>query len=219
MFGGRTYAHSCSGRCIERLSEVEVIMNAKRWAHGLVLAIVYSTAGATNVVRNPDFVGGADGWDTAGTGGGSAYFESGFGSPTAGTLRMDAFVAGSGAYAEQCVDVRRLTKLDFGYRFELVTNFGAAKHAVTLTFFDSSGCTGNALGKPLAADEGDAPPVENGYKEAMSFSNLVPVGALSAHIEISAMGGSGGQQGGVSLLVDHVQVGPLDVVFFDDFEP
>jgi hypothetical protein len=188
--------------------------NLPPWFAALLIAISPS-AFAIDMVTNPDFATDTSGWTLVGAG---AYRDCCFGSPDTGTLRLDAYSAGAVSDATQCVDIHKwtVTGIDFALRY--FPNATSGDHLFKLEIYDTAGCTG-ALLDTIYPNEGTAVPVggspATGWLEAGDYGYALPVGALSALLDVSA---TGTVAGNASYFVDHVQVGPLDVIFVDDFD-
>jgi len=56
---------------------------------------------------------------------------------------------------------------------------------------------------------------ESGWLEAGDYDFVLKPGSLSARVDL---GVAGTPSGDASYMVDHVQVGPLEVIFVDDFD-
>jgi hypothetical protein len=171
------------------------------------------------MVYNPDFDSDTSGWTLLPQSGGGVYRDFSFGSPDNGTLRLDSFSNGAIAEASQCVDIHKwtLTGIDFVLRY--FANASAGFHQFKLDIYDAAGCGGNVL-DTLYPIEGAAVPVSGtpatGWLEAGDYGYALPPGALSARVDVNDAGTASGS---ASYFIDHVQVGPLDVIFVDDFEP
>lgn len=191
-------------------------MSAKLLVAALLLALS-SGALAIDMVYNPDFDTNADGWTLLPPSG--AYRDFSFGSPDTGTLRLDALSNGATAEAWQCVDIHKwlLTGIDFALRY--FPNAPSGFHQFKLDIYDAAGCSGNLL-DTLYPIEGAAVPVSGtpatGWLEAGFYGYALPAGASSARVDVAVAGTAAGN---ASYMVDHVQVGPLDVIFVDDFDP
>jgi hypothetical protein len=185
----------------------------------VLLAAASPGAFAINMVQNPDFdTDPSVEWSLAPQSGGSVYRDCCFGSPDTGTLRLDAFADGAIAEASQCVDIHKwtLTGIDFALRY--FANAASGSHQFKLDIFDATSCGGTLL-DTLYPDEGAGVAVggtpATGWIEAGDYAYTLPPGALSARVDVSATGTAAGNS---SYFVDHVQVGPLDVIFVDDFD-
>jgi hypothetical protein len=182
------------------------------------VALIAASPGAfaINMVQNPDFDADTTPWTLAPQSGGSVYRDCCFGSPDTGTLRLDAFSDGAIAEASQCVDIHKWVTIDFALRY--FANASSGFHQFKLDIYDAPGCSGNNLGT-LYPDEGAAAAVPgapaSGWFEAGDYGYVLPAGAVSALVDVSAAGTASGN---ASYFVDHVQVGPLDVIFVDDFD-
>jgi hypothetical protein len=176
-----------------------------------------SGAFAIDLVNNPEFDADISGWTPLPQNGGGVYRDCCFGSPNDGTLRLDAFSDGAVAEATQCVDIHKWLTIDFALRY--FPNATSGSHQFKLDIYDTAGCTGTVL-DTLYPDEGAAVPVtgnpSTGWLEAGYYGYTLKSGSMSALIDVSATGTAAGN---ASYFVDHVQVGPLDVIFADDYEP
>jgi hypothetical protein len=181
-----------------------------------VLIAASPWAFAINMVQNPDFDAGTTPWTLAPQSGGSVYRDCCFGSPDTGTLRLDAFSDGAIAEASQCVDIHKWVTLDFALRY--FANASSGFHQFKLDIYDAADCGGTNLAT-LYPNEGAGVPVggspSSGWIEAGDYGYVLPVGAISALVDVSAAGTASGS---ASYFVDHVQVGPLDVIFVDNFD-
>ena len=191
-------------------------MSAKLFVAALLLAMS-SGASAIDMVYNPDFDTNADGWTLLPPGG--AYRDFSFGSPDTGTLRLDALSIGATAEATQCVDIHRWTQTGIDFALRYFPNAPQGFHEFKLDIYDAGGCGGNLL-DTLYPIEGAAVPVSGtpatGWLEAGFYGYALPPGATSARVDFAV---AGTVAGNASYMIDHVQVGPLDVIFVDDFGP
>jgi hypothetical protein len=187
------------------------------WFAALLIALSPS-AFAINMVTNPDFDADTSGWTLLPQSGGGVYRDCCFGSPNDGTLRLDAFAPGAIAEATQCVDIHKwtITGIDFAMRY--FADASAGTHLFQLQIYDTAGCTGTLL-DTIYPDEGAAVAQPGdpatGWFEAGDYGYTLPTRALSALLDVNATGTAAGN---ASYFVDHVQVGPLDVIFVDDFD-
>ncbi|HEX6833606.1 MAG TPA: hypothetical protein VF132_08735 [Rudaea sp.] len=194
------------------------------FARAIVAAVLLSasTLHATNAVQNPNFTGGISGWSASSVGGG-AYYESYFGSPVGGALRLDTNSFNATAQGTQCVDLHKFVTmnaiaLDFSLRYAINGQSGTGTHQFKLEVYDQAGCAGNLL-TTLVPDEAQAIAVDGigaGWKEAGQYGTAYPPGALSALVSVQTASGSAGV---ANFMIDDVYVGPLDVIFADDLEP
>ena len=167
---------------------------------------------AINLVSNPDFDADLASWTVSG----GAYRDFGFGSPATGTLRLDALSNGAIALAGQCVDIHKWVTIDFALRY--FVNVSGGFHQFKLDIYDAASCGGNKLDTlyPIkAAAVAVAGTPDPGWLEAGDYGFVLKPGSMSAHVDLSTAGTAGGDAG---YLVDHVQVGPLEVIFVDDFD-
>ena len=183
----------------------------------VLLVAASPEAFALNLVYNADFATDTSGWTLLPQAGGSAYRDFSFGSPGSGVLRLDAYSNGAIAEAVQCVDIHKWTTIDFSLRY--FPNAAQGYHEFKLDIYDAAGCTGSKLDS-LYPIEAAAVPVDGvpatGWLEAGDYGYLLPPGSMSARLDLADAGTAAGN---ASYLIDHVQVGPLDVIFADDFEP
>ena len=191
-------------------------MSAKPLVVALLLAIS-SGASAIDMVYNPDFDTNADGWTLLPPSG--AYRDFSFGSPNTGTLRLDALSNGATAEATQCVDVHKWTQTGIDFALRYFPNAPWGFHQFKLDIYDAAGCSGTLL-DTLLPNEAAAVPVggtpSSGWLEAGQYGYALPPGTMSARIDLATAGTAAGS---ASYMIDHVQVGPLDVIFVDDFGP
>jgi hypothetical protein len=170
---------------------------------------------AINLVSNPDFDSNTDGWSLSV--GGGAYRDNYFGSPSAGTLRLDATSFTAIAEATQCVDVHSWTTIDFALRY--IASYAGGYHLFKLDIYDAPGCTGNVL-DTLYPNQGAAVAVDGipatGWYEAGDYEFVLTPGSMSARVDLGVAGTPTTISG---YMIDHVQVGPLEEIFRDQFEP
>jgi hypothetical protein len=189
----------------------------RKFVAAVLLVAAAPGAFALNLVYNPDFNTDTSGWTLLPQAGGSAYRDFSFSSPGPGVLRLDAYGNGAIAEARQCVDIHKWTTIDFSLHY--FPNATQGYHEFKLDVYDAAGCTGNVLDS-LYPIEAAAVPVDGypatGWLEAGDYGYTLPSGALSARLDLAD---AGTVAGNASYLIDHVQVGPLDVIFADDFEP
>jgi hypothetical protein len=183
-----------------------------RTAIAAILFTASPGAFAINLVYNADFDIDLSGWTTSG----SAYRDFSFGSPDTGTLRLDALSNGATAVAGQCVDIHKWLTIDFALRY--LVNVSGGFHQFKLDIYDAPGCTGTTL-DTLYPNEGSAVAMagtpDPGWLEAGDYGVALKPGSMSARVDLSTAGTSGGNAG---YMVDHVQVGPLEVIFVDGFD-
>ena len=183
-----------------------------RIAVAAILIAASPGAFAINMVQNPDFDVDLSDW-TVGAG---AYRDFSFGSPDTGTLRLDALSNGATATAGQCVDIHKWVTLDFALRY--LVNVSGGFHQFKLDIYDAPGCTGSKL-DTLYPTEGSAVAVagtpDPGWLEAGEYGFALQAGSMSARVDLSTAGTPGGDAG---YMIDHVQVGPLEVIFDDGFD-
>lgn len=183
-----------------------------------LLAAASSPCAAINAVQNPDMDGGIGGW-SASESGGYVIGESYFGSPDAGSMRVQASSDDASATAFQCVDVHRWRTLDIGARLLQVTLAGTGSYAFGVDVYDTAGCHGNLLAGVALEPVGNPVPGSNGstWIDADLPGVALPVGATSARIYFSVSASLPGMPGVAGFLVDHVQVGPREIIFDDGF--
>jgi len=92
--------------------------------------------------------------------------------------------------------------------------------------YDAADCAGNKLTppSPIAPNEAAAVAISegnpsSGWLETGAYDVALPPGSTSALITLGIASGTAANPGGASYMMDHIQVGPLDVIFADDFEP
>jgi hypothetical protein len=178
-----------------------------------LLAIASPGAFAINMVSNPDFDTDTNGWALSG-----ASRDFSFGSPDNGTLRLDALSVAAVAEGTQCVDIHKWSQTGIDFVLRYFPNATAGSHQFKLDVYNAASCGGTLL-DTLYPNEGTAVPVSgnpaSGWLEAGDYRYALPPGALSARVDVSTTGTASGN---ASYLIDHVQVGPLDVIFVDNFD-
>jgi len=184
----------------------------------IAAVILPGAASAWNVLKNPGFTGGTTPWNLSATGGGNASYESSFGSPAGGSLRLQSYNFDSTSHADQCVDISKWAVIDFSLRQFDESPSGGGTHTFKLDIYDAAGCTGNKLGSPitlpLTGDPVDGNPA-TGWAEVSVLGTPLPSGAISAQVTLDVVAGSSTV---AYFLVDDVQVVPPDEIFPDNFE-
>jgi hypothetical protein len=193
-------------------------MNA-RISFALAAALLISplTASAWNVIKNPDFTGGITPWTTTFTNSGYPGFESFFGSPGNGSLRLQSYNFNDTSHAEQCVDIHKWSVIDFSLRKIDAGESGTGTHPFALQVFDAADCGGNVLSTIPLPESGtavDGNPA-TGWIEVSVLGTPLPPGAISARVSLDTIAGTSGVS---YYLIDHVQVVPVDEIFPDDFD-
>jgi len=182
------------------------------------MLVVPGTASAWNLLKNPNFTGSATPWSLSATGGGDASYESSFGSPAGGSLRLQSYNFSSTSHADQCVDISKWTSIDFSLRQFDESPSGGGTHTFKLDIYDADGCTGNKLGSPITLPLTGAPVDGNpatGWFETSVLGTPLPSGAISAKVNLDVVAGSSTV---AYFLVDDVQVVPPDEIFPDGFD-
>src|SRR5580765_2436485 len=105
-----------------------------------LLLAASSSASAYNVLKNGAFSGGSDGWNLFSTGGGQAGYESYFGTPAGGSLRLQSYNFGATSHADQCVDVQKWFAIDFSLRKFNNGESGTGTHPFKLEVYDAVDC-------------------------------------------------------------------------------
>ena len=184
-----------------------------------LLIVAAPNAFAYNVLKNGAFGGGTDGWNLSSTGGGAAGYESYFGTPAGGSLRLQSYNFSSTSHADQCVDIRKWFALDFSLRKFNNGESGGGTHPFKLETYDAADCGGNVLSTITLPEMGDA--VVDGSNPATGWSEVsvlgtpLQSGALSAKVSLDTIAGPTGVS---YYLLDDVQVVPPDEIFPDEFE-
>ena len=183
-----------------------------------LLLAASSPASAYNVLKNGAFTGSANGWNLSSAGGGQAGYESYFGTPAGGSLRLQSYNANAISHADQCVDIHQWFVLDFSLRKFDNGESGSGTHPFKLETFDAADCGGNVLSTITLPELGtavaDANPV-TGWSEVSVLGTPLPSGALSAKVSLDTIAGATGVS---YYLLDDVQVVPPDEIFPDAFE-
>ena len=174
-------------------------------------------AAAWNLLKNPDFLGGTSGWNLSATNTGTAGYESFFGSPANGSLRLQSYAANDSAHADQCVDVSKWLAVDFSVRKLYDGESGTGTHAFKLQIYDGADCGGNVLGTIALPESGaavDGNPV-GAWVEVSVPGTPLPSGALSAKVTLDTIAGPAGVS---YYIIDDVRVVPPDEIFPNAFE-
>jgi hypothetical protein len=182
------------------------------------LLIASPAASAYNVLKNGNFTGGSDRWNLSSTGGGQAGYESFFGTPAGGSLRLQSYNFNSTSHADQCVDIHKWFALDFSLRKFNNGESGSGTHPFKLETYDAADCGGNVLSTITLPEMGDAVVDGNpatGWSEVSLLGTPLPSGALSAKVSLDTIAGPTGVS---YYLIDDVQVVPPDEIFPDDLE-
>jgi hypothetical protein len=182
-------------------------------------AVLPGVASAWNALKNGDFTGGADSWNLSSTLGGSAGYESIFGTPAGGSLRLQSYDFNDTSHADQCVDVQKWFVIDFSLRKFNNGESGTGTHPFTLEFYDEAACPDGhqlpgTITLPEAGTAEDGNPA-TGWVEVSVLGSPMPSGAISAKVNLNTIAGSAGVS---YYLIDHVQVVPPDEIFPDAFE-
>jgi len=183
----------------------------------IATATLPGVASAWNALKNGDFSGGASGWNLSSTFGGSAGYESFFGTPAGGSLRLQSYDFTDTAHADQCVDVQKWFDIDFSVRKFNNGESGTGTHSFKLDIYDAADCGGNKLSTialPEAGTAEDGNPA-TGWIEVSVLGTPLPSGAISAKVNLDTIAGAAGVS---YYLIDHVQVVPPDEIFPDAFE-
>jgi hypothetical protein len=194
-------------------------MFARLLAASIVLLAASPAASAYNALKNGAFSGGTNGWNLSSTGGGAAGYESFFGTPAGGSLRLQSYNYNSTSHADQCVDIHKWFALDFSLRKFNNGESGSGTHPFKLDIYDAADCGGNVLSTITLPDAGD-PVVDGsnpvtGWIEVSVLGTPLPSGALSAKVSLDTIAGPSGVS---YYLLDDVQVVPPDEIFPDSFE-
>ncbi len=194
-------------------------MFARSLAASIVLLAASPAASAYNVLKNGAFSGGTNGWNLSSTGGGAAGYESFFGTPAGGSLRLQSYNYNATSHADQCVDIHKWFALDFSLRKFNNGESGSGTHPFKLDVYDAADCGGNVLSTITLPDAGD-PVVDGsnpvtGWIEVSVLGTPLPSGALSAKVSLETIAGPSGVS---YYLLDDVQVVPPDEIFPDSFE-
>jgi hypothetical protein len=194
-------------------------MFARLLAASIVLLAASPAASAYNVLKNGAFSGGTNGWNLFSAGGGAAGYESFFGTPAGGSLRLQSYNYGATSHADQCVDIHKWFALDFSLRKFNDGESGSGTHPFKLDVYDAPDCGGNVLSTITLPDAGD-PVIDGsnpvtGWMEVSVLGTPLPSGAVSAKVSLDTIAGASGVS---YYLLDDVQVVPPDEIFPDSFE-
>jgi hypothetical protein len=173
--------------------------------HALVIAlgsVLALPAAAANLVPNPDFTSGTDGWTMTTTGSGTATLDTTTGSPDAPSVRLVATPADTDVSVySSCIAV------DDSQNVDLLVNLRGNAGAATLEIdtYSDANCTtvlGQVTGTPVQA---------NGTWTTYTFDNVtLPNGSQSATIVLTATEGTDATAGDANF--DHIELGPTGTV-------
>jgi hypothetical protein len=168
-------------------------------AIGSLLAL---PAAAANLIPNPDFTAGTDGWTMSTTGSGTATIDTTTGSPDAPSVRLVATPANTDVSVfSSCVEV------DDSQNVDLLVNLRGNAGAATLeidTYSDAACATplSQIVSTPVQAD---------GTWTTYTLDNVtLPNGSQSATVVLTATEGSDAMAGDANF--DHVELGPTGSV-------
>ena len=167
-------------------------------ASSVICSALAFPAAAANLIQNPDFTNGVDGWTTITAGNGTATLDNSTGAPDAPSIRLVANPANSDVtVTSACVQVDDSLAL-YGF-FNLRGNAGAATLSVA-TFSDTACAT--ALGTVASSN----PIQANQTWTTVEFEGVqLPDGAKSAEVVLTATEGSDAAAGDANF--DHIQLG------------
>jgi hypothetical protein len=187
-------------------------------AAAIALLASPGVASAWNALKNGDFVGGVTPWNHSATNGGDSSWESVFGSPGAGSLRLSSYAFTATSHADQCVDVHKWSVIDFSVRQFDESPSGGGTHTFKFDIYDAASCGGNLLSTVTMPVSGDAVADGNpatGWQETSVLGSPLPSGAVSVKVNLDVVAGAATV---AYFLVDNVQVVPVDEIFPDDFD-
>jgi hypothetical protein len=157
---------------------------------------------AANLIPNPDFTNGTDGWTMTTTGSGTATLDSSTGDPQAPSIRVVANPADSAVSVfSPCVAVDDSNPVDL--LANVRGNSGAA--TIEIDTFSDINCT-SALSQVVSTDV-----QANQTWTTYTLDNVaLPDGSQSAFVVLTATEGSDGSAGDTNF--DHIQLGPTGTV-------
>jgi len=168
-------------------------------ALGSVLAL---PAAAANLVPNPDFTSGTDGWTMTTTGSGTATLDTTTGSPDAPSVRLVSTPANTDVSVySSCIAV------DDSQNVDLLVNLRGNAGAATLEIdtYSDANCT-TALGQVAST-----PVQANGTWTTYTLEDVtLPNGSQSATIVLTATEGTDATAGDANF--DHIELGPTGTV-------
>jgi hypothetical protein len=165
-----------------------------------VLAAAATAAHASNLVQNPDFDAGLDGWLSASADGTIGIVDS-TGIPSPPSLRISGDTTADVGALSSCIQIDASANVDF-FAYALS---GAGNPVAGVQAYSDTACTA-----PLTAVV-IAPGDELPYWREISFVNqALPAGTHSAQALLSFEAGASGDFG--DLLYDHVAFGPTGTV-------
>ena len=163
----------------------------------VLCSVLTLPAAAANLIANPDFTNGADGWTTITAGNGTATLDSSTGAPDAPSIRLVANPTNSDvSVASSCVQVDDSEDV-YGF-FNLRGNAGAATLSID-TFSDTACATalGTVAWNPIPANQTWTTYAFEGVR--------LPDGSKSATVLLTATEGTDAAAGDANF--DHIQLG------------
>jgi len=182
-------------------------MSRLRIAIPVLAVLVAASAGAQNLLINPDFDENPDGWLlVCGSSPVWQMMEDEAGCPGSGSVHVTggACQGIQGAGVGQCLPVGALTEISATGRVRAASGFVG----VGMEFYDAADCTGNLI------QPSNSPPVAaSGDWDTVTLDETVPSGSVSVAVGFGALDFSP-----VDAEVDAGYAGILPLVFRDDFE-
>jgi hypothetical protein len=175
---------------------------------GFVLATAAASAGAQNLMTNPDFSADLSQWTIRTTGSATVTYVSDSGSPAEGAVHLTA-TNGDTAQLKQCVALTATT-LDLIAREYIAESVSVQTAGADVTVYDQPDCVGNIVGffafnpEPVTGYfQGTVAPGWNQISAAHEdVSPFVPASALVSVFVVAAGGGS------ADYYFDNVRFGP-----------
>lgn len=181
---------------------------ARTTASMLLLGSNATIANAANLVTNPNFATDLSGWTVSSSGTASVTFESTSGSPTAGSIRLQATNGGI-AHAVQCVAVSQQNHDLIARRYVAVATGDIMEADANVIVYDQPGCISSIVGFIAFNIATGFAGTLNGSPQTwdeISDTNVpFPVGAASASVNLYVAANAGGV---VDLYFDDVRFGP-----------
>ena len=182
-------------------------MSRLRIAIPALAALVAASAGAQNLLINPDFNENPDGWlVVCGSNPVWQMTEDEAGCPGSGSVAVTSGACPPvvGSAFGQCLPVGSLAELSATGRVRAASGFVGAG----LEFYDAAGCTGN-----LVLQVSSTPTPASGQWQTVTLDQAVPSGSVSVLVGFGALDLSP-----VDSEVDAGYAGAVPLVFRDDFE-
>jgi hypothetical protein len=177
-------------------------MKIKTIVFGIVAALSCGTAGAANLVLNPNFDSGIGNWSAFGNLGGFAQFDGTFGNP-AGSVFLSASMPSSDAGVHQCIAISAPADVDFIVDGFTDNSSGSGSVQIVAGAYTSTDCVSGFISNLPQGTETFPPGGWNGFELSL-LNQPLPAGTQSVALLLQTQAGNGVQ----NYHFDNVRFGP-----------